>query len=58
MLRPGTRVTRLTRRVGQRAPEGKILSIRGDSYEIRWDDGHLSIATKDGIVAVKKVKAD
>jgi hypothetical protein len=37
MLRPGTRVTRLTRRVGQRAPEGKILSVRGDSYEIRWD---------------------
>ena len=58
MLRPGTRVTRLTKRVGQRAPEGKILSIRGDSYEIRWDDGHMSIATRDGIVAAKKPKTD
>ena len=58
MLRPGTRVTRLTRRVGQRAPEGKILSVRGDSYEIRWDDGHMSIATHEGIVAVKKDKSD
>lgn len=58
MLRPGTRVTRLTKRVGQRAPEGKILSTRGDSYEIRWDDGHMSIATRDGIVEVKKPKTD
>ena len=58
MLRPGTRVTRLMQRVGQRAPEGKILSIRGDSYEIKWDDGHMSIATREGIVAVKKPKTD
>ena len=58
MLRPGTRVTRLMQRVGQRAPEGKILSIRGDSYEIQWDDGHMSIATREGIVAVKKPKTD
>jgi len=58
MLRPGTRVTRLTRRVGQRAPEGRILGVRGDSYEIEWDDGHKSIATSEGIVAVKKPRKD
>ena len=56
MLRAGTRVTRMMRRVGQRAPEGKIVQVRGDSYEIKWDDGHVSIATADGIVPVKKPK--
>ena len=54
MLKPGTKVTRMTKKVGQRAPTGKIVETRRDSYEIQWDDGHTSIATTDGIVAVKK----
>lgn len=57
MLRPGTRVTQMTKRVGQRAPQGKILEARGDSYEIKWDDGHTSIMTADGVVPVKQPKA-
>ena len=58
MLRPGTRVTQMTKKVGQRAPEGKIVETRRDSYEIKWDDGHTSIMTPDGVVVVKKPKAN
>ncbi len=55
MLRRGQRVTRLTQRVGQRAPTGKIVEVRAaeHKYEILWDDGHRSITTSEGIVPVK-----
>lgn len=56
MLRRGTRVTQMTRRVGQRAPTGRIVDLRGDSYEIRWDDGHTSIMTREGVVPIKQPK--
>jgi hypothetical protein len=56
MLKKGTRVTRMTQRVGQHPPEGKIIDVTRDSYEIRWDDGHTSIITPEGIVPVKKPK--
>jgi hypothetical protein len=46
----------MTQRVGQHPPEGKIINVTGDSYEIRWDDGHTSIITPEGIVPVKKPK--
>lgn len=58
MLRPGTKVTHMTRKVGQRSPTGRIVQIRGDSYEIEWDDGHTSISTPEGIVPVKRSKKD
>lgn len=57
MLRRGTRVTQMTRRVGQRAPTGRIVDVRKDSYEIEWDDGHTSIITPEGIVPLKRDKA-
>jgi len=58
MLRPGTKVTQMTKKVGQRAPTGKIVDTRSDSYEIKWDDGHTSIATPDGIIPLKKPQHD
>jgi len=56
MLRRGTRVTRLTQRVGQRAPIGKIVDVRSaeHKYEIQWEDGHTSVTTATGIVPVKE----
>ena len=57
MLRPGTRVTRMTRRVGQRAPTGKIVEVRQGSYEIKWEDGHTSITTPEGIVPLRRPQA-
>ena len=56
MLRRGTKVTQMTKRVGQRAPTGQIVDIRNDSYEIKWEDGHTSITTPEGIVPVKNTK--
>ncbi len=56
MLRPGTRVRRLTKKVGQPAPEGKIIGKSGHAYEIKWDDGHTSITDPVGVVPIKKVK--
>jgi hypothetical protein len=56
MLRAGNRVTKLTKKVGQAAPEGKIVDIHGDSVEVRWDDGHVSIISRDGLVVVKNAK--
>lgn len=49
MLRSGTRVTRLTKKVGQVPPTGKILSIHGDSVEVEWEDGHKSIISREAV---------
>ncbi len=57
MLRRGTKVTHMTKKVGQRSQTGKIVDIRDNSYEILWEDGHTSISTPEGIVAVKKTEA-
>jgi len=54
MLRPGTRVRRITKKVGQPSPEGKIVGMSGHAYEIKWDDGHTSITDPVGVVKVKK----
>jgi hypothetical protein len=50
MMHKGMRVVRLTKRVGQTAPTGKIVAIRGSSYEIRWDDGHTSITSSEAVL--------
>ena len=57
MLRPGTRVKKLTKKVGQHAPEGKIIGMAGHAYEVQWDDGHTGIADPLGVVKVKKSNA-
>jgi len=56
MLREGTRVTKMTRRVGQRAPIGTIVDVRSGSYEIEWDDGRRSITDAAGVVTLKSSK--
>jgi hypothetical protein len=54
MLSPGTRVRRITKKVGQAAPEGKIVGTSGHAYEVEWDDGHTTITDPVGVVKVKK----
>jgi len=50
MLSKGTRVERLTKKVGQVAMTGKIIAIQDQySVEIQWDDGHTSIISKDAL---------
>ena len=41
-LHKGMRVKELTKKVGQVARTGTVLSVRGQTVEVRWDDGHVS----------------
>jgi len=41
-LHKGMRVRELTKKVGQFARTGTVLSVHGQTVEIRWDDGHVS----------------
>jgi hypothetical protein len=55
MLRTGTRVVRLTKKVGQAAPTGRIVALHDDnSLEIEWDDGHTSLTSRDAVTAITK----
>lgn len=57
MIRQGMRVARQTKKVGQAAPEGKVVEIHGDHVTVKWDDGHESVVSRVGIVPVKEPKA-
>ncbi len=53
MLRKGTRVERLTKKVGQTPETGKIVDMVDDHrVEVEWDTGHVSIISKDGITPI------
>jgi uncharacterized protein YndB with AHSA1/START domain len=53
MIRKGTHVERLTKKVGQVAATGKVVEVRDEHYvEVQWDDGHTSTVSKDGLVAL------
>jgi hypothetical protein len=41
-LRKGMRVKQLTKKVGQAARIGTVLSIHGPTVEVRWDSGQVS----------------
>lgn len=43
MVRKGMRIQELTKRVGQVGRHGKVNDVRGDTVEVRWDDGHVSM---------------
>jgi len=40
-LRKGMRVKQLTKKVGQAARTGTVLSIHGQTLEVRWHDGQV-----------------
>lgn len=45
MLKKGQRVEELTKKIRQRPRTGVVIDLRGDSVEVRWDDGHVSSLT-------------
>lgn len=50
MIRKGTRVERLTKKVGQSPETGKVIAIHDEySVEIKWSDGHTSIVSKSAV---------
>ena len=53
MIRKGTRIERLTKKVGQFAETGKVTAMHDEfSIEVEWDDGHRSIVSKSGVTPV------
>jgi len=42
-LRKGTHIKTLTKTVGRRPRRGIIERVDGDTVEVRWEDGHISI---------------
>ncbi len=53
MIRKGIRVERLTKKVGQVAQTGRVAEVLDEHYvEVEWDDGHTSIVSKDGLIAL------
>jgi hypothetical protein len=53
MIRKGTRIERLTKKVGQFAETGKVTEMHDEfSIEVEWDDGHRSIVSKSGVTPV------
>ena len=56
MLRPGNRVEKFTKKVGQKGETGKIVSSHDEAYEIKWDDGHTSVISRDAVHKVNDKK--
>ena len=53
-LRRGTKVTRLTQKVGQHAPVGRVQDVHGDEVHVEWEDGHVSTVNRDVLFPVKE----
>lgn len=53
MLKPGMRVEELTKKVGQVPRYGKVVAVHGESVEVRWDDEHTSIVSRQSLHAIK-----
>lgn len=54
MLREGTRVAQLTKKVGQVARTGKVANVRGDTVVVKWDDGRESVVSRSSLAAIHK----
>lgn len=52
MVRKGQVVTTLTPKIGQVARKGRIVSVHNGFVEVEWEDGHVSIITKESVVLV------
>jgi hypothetical protein len=57
-LHKGMRVKELTKKVGQIARTGKVLSMHGQTVEIRWDDGHVSSLSHGFLVPIPQKRDD
>jgi hypothetical protein len=53
MLRKGTRVERITKKVGQVPATGTVVGPKdGHAVEVEWDDGHTSITSADSVTPI------
>lgn len=49
----GQRVRTLTKTVGREPRRGVVQRVDGNSVEVRWDDGHVSILSGGALVPDK-----
>ncbi len=56
MLRQGTKVSVLTKKAGRVSQTGTVVDVRGHDLEVRWEDGHISVISRNAVhqVAAKK----
>jgi hypothetical protein len=54
VLKKGEKVIELTKKVGQHSRTGVVEAARGESVEVRWDDGHLSIVSRTALAPITK----
>ena len=51
MIRKGSRVVQLTKKVGHSGPTGRVIRIDDNNViEVAWDDGHTSITSREALV--------
>jgi len=55
MLKSGMKVKKMTKKVGQASAEGTVTSVHGDSVEVKWEDGHTSIVSRESVVPARSV---
>ncbi len=49
-LRKGTHIKTLTKTVGRPPRRGVVERIDGDTVEVRWEDGHVSILSGGALI--------
>ncbi len=54
IVKKGTKVEALTKKAGQVPRSGTVEEVRGDTVEVRWDDGHLSVISKRALTTHRK----
>lgn len=57
MLRKGQKVMLPTKKVGQAPRVGRVVEVRGEMVEVRWDDGRVSSVIGGFLQPVKAAAA-
>lgn len=57
MFKKGQEVVELTKKVGQHGRTGKVEATHGESVEVRWSDGHISIVSPASLTPKTKANA-
>lgn len=52
-LQKGQRVKTLTKTVGKPPRRGVVQRVDGDTVEVRWEDGHISVLSGGTLVPDK-----
>ena len=53
-MRQGSKVAELTKKAGQVPRVGTVVEVRGHDLEIKWEDGHTSVISRNAVHEVPK----